>query len=150
MPRTCASCSSEHRSEIDRKLRSGATREDVARWLKEIDAPITAHAIGRHAKDHLGVAPPRGRRPVSDDFLQAVIERVGERMAEGEIEPGIRDGISAQKEKNRLAEKTADRDLLLKVALALTGNVRVIEARVLDPDVAAIEAEFVPLLTAGE
>ena len=40
--------------------------------------------------------------------------------------------------------RNVDRDILARIALALTANVRV-----LDPEVEALEAEYRPLLTPG-
>jgi hypothetical protein len=150
MPRHCASCVSPHADEINRKLKAGIANADVSRWLSEVEAPITAQSIGRHAKDHLAVEPVRGRRPVSGDFLTAVVEKAHEGVTSGDLRVSVRDGIGAQAEINRQKDRTADRDLMTKIALALTGNVLLGEARVLDPEIEAIEAEYRPLLESGE
>lgn len=151
MGRPCRSCSSDNATEINRKLRAGTTNKDISRWLTEIDDPITEDAIGRHARDHVGVEKPKGRQPPSGDFLRTVVNRVHEKVENDELTLTVRDGISAQAELNRQSEKMADRDLMVKIALALTGNVELLgEARWVDPEIDAIEGEYRKLLNSGE
>jgi hypothetical protein len=129
---------------IDRKLRAGTTREDVSRWLTEVGSPITTHALGRHASTHLSLTTKRGRRPRSANFLTDVRDRAWDGVESGEIPVTLKDGIRAEALLQAQAMRNADRDLLARVALALTANVRV-----LDPEVETIEAEYRPLLTSG-
>lgn len=114
----------------------------MSRWLTDVNSPITAHAIGRHAK-HIGVVAVH-RRPTSPDFLEAVRDRAAERLESGDLEPNLKDGMRAQALLDQRAARNTDRDLLFKIALALTGQVRLV-----DPEVEAIEAEYRPLLTSG-
>lgn len=152
MARPCASCESRNNREIDRRLRAGSPQADIALWLASVGDPIDRTSIGRHARRHLSGMAPRspGRRPVSADFLQAVVDIAHEGLASGELSPSVRDAIGAQAEINRRLEKMQDRDLLLKVALVLTGNVPGIEAHVLDPEQAEIEAEYRQLSAGSE
>ena len=81
---------------------------------------------------------------MSSDFLEAVRDRAAERLETGDLEPNLKDGMRAQALLDARLQRNADRDLLARIALALTANVRVI-----DPEVEAIEAEYRPLLTPG-
>jgi hypothetical protein len=148
MARPCASCTSANLTEINRKLRSGTTAKDVSRWLTEIGDPITENALGRHRRDHLGIEVPNGRRPPSGDFLRTVVAKVHDKVENDELQLSVRDGIAAQAELNRQADKMADRDIAIKIAIAL-GGVRPI-ALLEDPQNAAIEAEYRELLTPGD
>ena len=128
-------------------IASGTSFTDIAAWLTGKGAPISRNALSRHAA-HLGEAPRApGPRPMSDDLATAIRDRVHERLAAGDIEPGIKDGLGAQRLLDQRAADFADRDLMMRIALALTGagQPRVI----VDPEVAAIEAEFRPLLGDG-
>ncbi|MCC6311375.1 MAG: hypothetical protein IT345_10715 [Trueperaceae bacterium] len=140
----CVSCDHPQVREINHRIKDGRPLTDIARWLTELNRPVTRQALARHAKTHLEVKPRMGRRPASGDFLTAVRDRAHERLEEGELEPDLKSGIAAQKALDARANKMADRDLMLKVAMALTGVVTV-----LDPEVEAIEAEFRPLLGPG-
>jgi hypothetical protein len=117
------------------------------RWLATTDHPIARNAVARHKRDHLGVPSRPGPRPLSDDFLEAIRDRAHLRMAEGEIEPGIKDGIQAQAALDRrAAEAGRERDILLKLALVLTGQID--RPRVIDPEDEAARTEL-KLLNAG-
>ena len=139
--RPCAACSSEHAAEINRKLKAGTTHQDVSRWLAGKGNPITPMAIGRHARTHLAMAPPpRGRRPVSGDFLESVRDTAHEALASGDLAVTLKDGIAAQKALDARAARNADMDLMLKIAITLGG--RRDPLRLPDPEVEAIEGEF--------
>ena len=158
MPAPCASCKHPQVREINHRIREERSYEDISRWLKELAAQgtgyaITRQALARHHRDHLGEAPERtaGRKPLSRNFLQAVVETAQDKLENGELAVTVRDGISAQSELNRQLDRSADRDLMAKIAIALSGSAYLIgEARVIDPEVAEIEATFRPLLTSGE
>lgn len=147
MARPCAACSSEHANEINRKLRAGTVHADVSRWLTEIGAPITPHALGRHAKGHLAIIALRGRRPPSTDFLASVRDAAADGLASGELAVTLRDGIAAQKGIDARESRNADRDLMLKIAAALAGGHN---RELLEPEIKVIEGEFRPLLSAGD
>lgn len=158
MPQTCATCKHPQVREINHRIREERPYEDISRWLTDLAEQgtgyaITRQALSRHHRDHLGKVGdrPAGRKPVSGNFLQAVVETVHEKLVEGELPVTVRDGISAQAELNRQLDRSADRDLMAKIALALSGNAYLIgEARVIDPESAEIEAEFRPLLESGQ
>ena len=149
MPGVCATCKHPQVREINHRLRQERPLTDISRWLEEIGTPITRQALARHLRDHLGQKPVVGRRPVSGNFLEAVRDAAHERLENGEVAVTLRDGISAAAELNKQAARSADRDLMAKIALALTGTV-LLEARVIDPELEAIEGEFQALLTSGE
>lgn len=153
MPQTCATCKHPQSREINQRIRSGRPLVDIARWLKEEAGKgngyaITRFALSRHAHDHVGVEPQKGRRPPSEDFLTAVVNAAHDGLEDGSLRVTLRDGISAKAELNKQQARNQDRDLMAKIALALTGQT-LLSARVIDPEVEAIEAEFRPLLTAG-
>lgn len=145
MPGVCASCKHPQVREINHRIKEKRPLTDISRWLDTIGTPITRQALARHARDHVNVEPVRGRRPVSGNFLEAVRDTAHEALAAGELRVTLRDGISAAAELNKQQARSADRDLMAKIALALTGH-SLLEARVLDPEIEAIEAEFRPLL----
>lgn len=144
MPASCATCDHPQVREINHRIRDGRPLTDISRWLGELGTPITRQALARHSRTHLAVTPIKGRRPVSPDFLTAVRDRAAERLETGDLEPNLKDGMRAQSLLDARLNRNLDRDLLARIALALTGNVRVI-----DPEVEAIEAEYRPLLTPG-
>ena len=152
MPQTCITCKHPQASEINRRLKTNATFEDISRWLDSLGTPITRQALARHMKTHLITAPERktGRKPPSEDFLTAVRDIAHEKMEEGTLQVTLRDGLQAQKQLDDRLQRSADHDLMARIALALTGGYQPRELRVLDPEIEAIEAEFRPLLTAGD
>lgn len=150
MPNICATCKHPQVREINHRIREERPLVDISRWLDDLNTPITTKALARHANNHLGQAPaPGGRRPLSANFLQAVVQTAQDKLENGELAVTVRDGISAQAEINRQMDRSADRDLMARIALALTGTVA-IEARVVNPEQEAIEGEFRALLTAGD
>ena len=156
MSQTCATCKHPLVKEVNHRLREGRQITDISRFLEDkaeegVGYKITRQALARHARDHLKVPvrAPGGTPRQSDNFLQAVVNTAHDALEEGTLRVTARDAISAQAELNRQAEKGKDRDLMLKIALALTGQTPLLEARVIDPEVEALEAEFRPLLTAG-
>lgn len=155
MAQPCATCKHPQVREINHRIREERPYEDISRWLTDladegVGFAITRQALSRHHRGgHMkGAPPPReaGRKPVSGNFLQAVVETAHERLEAGELPVTVRDGISAQAELNRQMDRSADRDLMVKIALALTGNAPLL---IEDPEYVEIEAEFRPLLTAG-
>ena len=149
MPRTCASCSHPSVGEINRRIRAGSPLTDISRWLSESETPITAIALARHAKGHLGVPTKKGRRPVSGDFLEAVRDSAHQGLEDGSLTVTLRDGLQAQKQIDERASRMADRDLMARIAMMMTGQIVEGTAREVDPDLAELEAEFRPLLTAS-
>jgi len=146
----CASCDHPQVREINHRIKEERPLTDISRWLDELGTPITRQALARHAKAHMGVAPSRGRRPVSGDFLELVRDTVHEGVLAGELVPTIKDGIKAATEIERNKNRNVDRDIALTIAALLGGHLPFGTVRVIDSEVEAIEAEFRPLLTAGE
>lgn len=149
MPGVCASCKHPQVREINHRIREQRPLTDISRWLGELGTPITRQALARHARDHVNAPPTRGRRPVSGNFLEAVRDAAHEGLEAGDLRVTLRDGISAAAELNKQQARNADRDLMAKIALALTGH-SLTQALVLDPEIEAIEADFRPLLMSGE
>ena len=152
MPGTCATCRHPQVREINHRLREERPLTDISRWLDDLGTPITRQALARHLRDHLGEAPApqKGRRPLSKNFLEAVVQTAQDRLENGELAVTVRDGISAQAEINRQQDRSADRDLMLKIGLALTGGGNF--PRIVSPEVDEIEGEFREqlMVTAGD
>lgn len=146
--RPCASCGHSRRDEIDRKLKGGASYRDVSRWLKDAgEKQIQPPAIAAHAKTHLGVAAPQGRRPVSADFLESVRDAAHDALSSGDLNVTLRDGIQAQKALDARAARDLDRDIWAKVTIALTGGARLALPAPRNEELDAIEGEFRELLS---
>jgi hypothetical protein len=151
LPAVCKACTSVHSRAIAQKIKAQVPYVDIARWLAEAGEPIERRALSRHAHNHIGSGDREpGPKPPSGDFLRTVVERAHEGVVSGDLRVGVKDGIAAQAEINRQGERMRDQDLFIRIALALTGNVVGAEARVLDPEIEAIEAQFRPLLEAGD
>lgn len=123
MARPCASCTSDHRAEIDKKLRSGATYDDVSRWLSSVhDTAITSRALARHA-GHAGVQKrPPGRPPAAKDFLEMVRDRAAENVASGEAKVTVQHGLQAQAQLDARAKQSDDKRLVLVLAQVIGGG----------------------------
>lgn len=153
MPRICASCALEPgiRRELDRKLKSGTTLPDVRRWLAERSITISINALSRHRASH--VVPERrivsGPRPQSTDLLELVRDRVIEDVESGAQVPNVTQGLAAVKQLDDRQARYQDRDIFIKIALAMSGGAVPLEARVIDPEMEEIEAEFRQLLGDG-
>lgn len=122
-------------------LSDGISQTLVSTWTKEHDPYVSRLAIGRHQRAHLGIESQMGRRPVSEDYATAVRDRAHERMAAGEIQPGIRDGLNAQKMLDDRAMSANDREMMLILAQVLGGAYN--PPALPDPD--EIEGEIVEI-----
>lgn len=150
MPFPCATCTHPKVREINSRLRDGTRLTDISRWLDEVGQPITRQALARHGRDHMGLmAPHGGQRPVAGRLLETIVEKVEDGLANGSLTVTTKDGIAAQKALDERAAKSKDQDLMVRIAMVLTGNIQLPTYR-LDPAVEAIEAEFRPLLTSGD
>jgi hypothetical protein len=111
----CHVCSSPRRLEIERALVKGLTYEKIAETFAQQDG-INARGVLAHVKrGHVPINAPAVRavaRARSEEvteaiapmirgaaanlgFAHAVVDRVRIRLASGEIEPSIRDGLAA-------------------------------------------------------
>ena len=144
MTRPCASCTSAHRAEIDKKIKAGATYDDVSRWLKDVhNVGISSTAISRHVRHSAGLVPrQRGPQPLSEDFLVAVRDKAHENIRTGESKVTVQHGLQAQAQLDQRAKQSEDKSLLIIIAQVL-GGAGVPEA---------IDADFteLPMLEAGE
>ena len=148
MPRDCASCTAPFGVELDRQLRSGVALTVLSAWTTAQGLSISRNALSRHRRDHLALTVAPGRKPMADDLLEAIRDRLHDRLTEGAVEPSVRDGIAAVKALDARKAHNQDRDLIYKITLALTGHSGP-AIRVLDPEQEALEAELRPLLGAG-
>lgn len=147
MPRPCASCESPFARELDRQIRADVPLTVLSAWASSQGHAISRNALSRHRRDHVGMVTGPGRKGMSDDLATAIRDRVHERLAEGDIQPGVRDGLSAQALLDRREATAGDREWQAKLVLALGGHAPFL--RVIDPEREALEAEFRPLLEAG-
>jgi hypothetical protein len=123
----------------------------ISVWTRETEGGYVSRiALGNHLRQHVGVVSRAGRRPVSDDLLEAVRDRAHERLAAGEVEPSLRDGIKAVEVIERNKARNVDRDIMLKITMALTGQLPPGVVRVIDPEVEILEAEYRVLLEGGD
>lgn len=155
MPRQCSICQSPHVREVDRRLKAGTPHTDLVLYLASVGFEVSRHSVDRHAR-HTATAPirPRGPRVISDDFLTAVVEDAHEGLRTGELRSTIRDAVNAQGKLDDRSARNADRDLMAKIALALTGQSRpMVTGRVLEPWEVELEREQAPyrkLLQTGD
>lgn len=147
--RYCASCDNPRLSEINHRIKEGRSLNDISRWLTTLGTPITRQALARHAKTHaeIVVAGP-GRKPVSGSFLEKVVSAVEQDIDAGVQRPRIRDGIAAQAELNKQRSRDMDKDILIKISLAMSGSLPA--PRDVSPQVAVLEGEFSRLLSPGD
>ncbi len=113
--RTCKTCSSQYRDLIEQETVGGRTWKAISRSLPD-DAGLTQRNLADHFRNgHLPVAAEAtqllaerqaeergavveiGAARIVDymEFAQAVMGRVNHRVAAGEVEPGISDGLRA-------------------------------------------------------
>jgi hypothetical protein len=141
----CKTCEHENRREIERQQKAGVPDSLLAVATRAMSGGYVSRlALGRHRRDHLGVDAKPGRRLMSGDFARDVEAAAAERLASGELRPTLRDGLNASTIIARRDDARMDRDLLAKIALALTNNVRVV-----DPEVEILESGYSVLLDGG-
>jgi hypothetical protein len=149
MPRPCSLCESPHSKEVLRRLKGGQPHDDIVLFLGSVGVEVHRTTVGRHAKHALPEVRRTGPRPPGASFLEDVEANAWDDMALGLLRPTIRDAIGARAELNKQSARFSDRDLMMKIALAMTGH-SLIEARVIDPEREALEAEFQKLLPSGD
>ncbi len=111
----CLTCQSPYRAEVERALASGRSYKGVIgdlppdaglneRNLKEHFArqhvPLASEGLRRHRErdaEERGEAIQAGAETVADHltFAKRLLGQVERRLAAGEIEPGVRDGLAA-------------------------------------------------------
>ncbi len=140
----CATCNHPQRKEIERQSRAGVPATILEAWTRTTEGGYVSRlALGNHLRKHVGLTSKAGRRPMSGDLARDVVTRTSDRLEAGDIEPGIRDGLSAQALLDRRAESITNTELMLRFAVTLGGKRDPL--RLPDPEVEAIEAEFVQL-----
>jgi len=63
-----------------------------------------------------------GTNVYPDDLAAVVVRRTSKALAAGKLEPTLRDGLVAQQLLDRRAEKAADRQFMLGLAMAMAGG----------------------------
>jgi hypothetical protein len=64
----------------------------------------------------------QGAVALDDDLAAVVVRKSLDRLASGELQPNLRDGLIAQQLIDRREEKAADRQFMLSLARALAGG----------------------------
>jgi len=158
MPRPCEGCRHPKADEIARRVKQGRTMEDISNWLKSLPDEngkslyLSTAALGRHRRHIEGSpAPVRGQRPYDGDFLALVRDRAAEAVAAGEAKVSVQHGLQAQAQLDARANRNADRDLMARIALALTGQTlpNAIEGEYREVVDDETEEEFALLMSGG-
>ena len=88
---------------------------------------------------------PEGVSAYPDDLAAVVVRRTSRALAEGKLQPTLRDGLTAQQLLDRRAEKAADRQFMLNLAMAMAGGGRETPVALLPPgddEADIVEAEY--------
>lgn len=119
----CKVCTSEkHGRAVDTKIKAGESFASIAAWLSAQGENVSAMAISRHAAAHLALAPrPSGPAPMSGSFLEKTVGLVEQRMDAGDLQPTMRDGLTAQKLLDDRGSKQVDHEIALRFAQILGG-----------------------------
>lgn len=143
----CKTCEHPNRREIERQQRAGVPDSILAPATRDMDGGYVSRlALGRHRREHLGVAGKPGRREMAADLATAIRDRTHERLVEGELEPTIRDGLGAQQLLDKRSERDIDRDIWARITIAMSGN----RPRPrLEPELDVMEAEYRVLAEGG-
>ena len=148
MARDCASCTAPgFGPELDRQLKAGVPLTLVSAWAAEQGLPISTRALARHRRDHLALVTRPGRRPVAGRLLEEIVAQGEEGLENRSLHVGLREAIAATKALDARASRNVDRDIMLRITMALTGQVA--SPRPIDPELEAFEAELRPLLGPG-
>jgi hypothetical protein len=162
MPRPCESCRHPRADEINRRIKQGRTMEDISLWLESLaddkSLYLSTAALGRHRR-HVepDVDPKRGQKPYSGDFLELVRDKAAEAVAAGEAKVSVQHGLQAQAQLDGRLARNADRDIIARIAMALTGQLtasgEVVEGEYVElrtDGTEEIEQEFQKLLSSGD
>jgi len=80
---------------------------------------------------------------LTDDLAATVVRKTMRRLAAGNIQPSLKEGLAAQTILDRRAEKAADRRFMLNLAQAMAGGGGPTPTRLLPaPDETVIEGDF--------
>jgi hypothetical protein len=140
---------------------------EIERRLRAAGTPYSRNTLGKHRHRHLMNDYERTRKAAADsmrkqqktlkgpptgDLLHLVRDNVYGRLAKGDLEPSIGDGLRAQIAIDQRAEKGADREVLMHLAQVLGGATPIGyiegEFRVVDPEAEA-DYEELRLLGSG-
>ena len=132
MPRPCESCRHPKAEVINRKLKQGVTLGDISRWLESEghEFYLSTAALSRHAKHTLPdeEQPKRGLKPYSGDYLELVRDKAAEAVIAGEAKVSVQHGLQAQAQLDARQARNADRDLIARIAMAMTGQLAPVTA----------------------
>jgi hypothetical protein len=132
------------------------------------ERPLRGHSLAAKRKADRNAQNRREGRPVeiaspdnvpdtvdtdvvttADDLAAVVVRQTLKGIASGALKPTLRDGISAQALLDKRAEKAADRQFMLNLAMAMAGGGHAVPQRLLpppaDPGDDAIEGDFTEL-----
>ena len=93
---------------------AAAKRRERARAIG-VDTPVATPSAAPESISEDEVA-------LSDDLAAVVTKKTLRRLASGELQPSLRDGLIAQQLIDRREEKAADRQFMLSLARALAGG----------------------------
>jgi len=88
---------------------------------------------------------PEGTNVYPDDLAAVVVRRTSRALAAGKLQPTLRDGLVAQQLLDRRAEKAADRQFMLGLAMAMAGGGAATPVALLPPgddNLDVIEGEY--------
>jgi hypothetical protein len=133
----CTLCKSPIRAEIDRALADRQSAKQINSLLRYNNLPeVHRNTVSKHRNLHnrafvkkrateiREAAKDLGVRnvPTNRDLAVLARDRAVERLAAGEIDVTLSDGLKAQSLIDARAQKGADHDFMLKIAVLLSGG----------------------------
>ncbi len=118
----CATCTHPNRKSIESKMREGIPQGLISLWTRENPPYVSRNALGRHQRDHLGIASAAGRKPLAGSFLEDVVSDAHEGLRSGEYKGSVALGLQAQKQLDERDARSEDRDFMRMAFMALTGQ----------------------------
>lgn len=125
----------------------------ISTWTRSTEGGYVSRlAIGKHLREHLGIASRAGRRPVSGRLLEEIVAQGEEGLEDGTLRVQLKDALAAQKALDHRMRLKLDQDTVYKITMALSGAVpqrpRLLEPLDIERD--EQEAEFRALLDGGD
>ncbi len=128
-PGYCSVCDSEHKSEINKRMKRGDTIASIGRYLKEKESPISEPTLRKHRKH---ITDPKTtfvenarknpviKRVTSREFLQALVDEGARKVEEEPESVSIDQAIRAAQIIETSKEKQVD--ALVTIARMLMGQ----------------------------
>ena len=134
------------------KPRSGVPRSVLVqrRQVRDQDRRRKGLAIEVANPDTAPDVIPDADIATSDDLAAVVVRKTRSLLAQGKLQPTLRDGLSAQQLLDRRAEKAADRQFMLNLAMAMAGGGYQPPQKLLPEGDDVIEGEFADMDLAPE